>query len=144
MKHGLLIALACLLYSGVVSAEIYKWVDEKGEPHYQDHPRGKITGISMDAKGSKDESVQAKKAKTRKLLKDMSRARKQREKQRHKKLLEQHKQEAKCLKMRSKLRRAEAKLDKDYSEFSNDRPASYAGKKAELNERRKYFDKYCN
>jgi len=144
MKHGLLIALACLLYSGVASAEIYKWVDEKGETHYQDHPRGKVTGISMDEKGSKVESDEAKKIKTRKLLKDMDKARKQREKQRHKKLVEQQKQNEKCLKMRSKLRKAEARLDKDYSEFSNDRPASYARKKAELTERRKFFDKYCN
>jgi len=27
-----------LLLSGIATAEIYKWVDEKGQTHYSDHP----------------------------------------------------------------------------------------------------------
>ena len=144
MKAALLMVVTCLLYSGMAGAEIYKWVDKKGETHFQDHPRGKVTGISMDEGGGKHEIDKSDKIKTQKLIRDMDKARRKREKQRHKKLAEQKKQDEKCLKMRSRLRKAQAKLDKNYSEFSNDRPASYARRKADLEDRKKYLNKYCN
>ena len=141
---SLLVSL--LMISPFAVAEVYKWIDDKGEVHYQDHPRG-----TRDAKISIDENSaatvdaqQLNKLKTKKLIKEMEKARKQREKNRHKKLAAQRKQDDKCLKQRNKLHKLEARMQKHYSEFSNDRPPAYQHQQAELAERRKYLDKYCN
>jgi hypothetical protein len=114
--------------------------------HYQDHPRGSDDDkISIDNSAVDKVDAQAlHKLNTQKLIKDMETSRKQREKSRHKKLVVQRKQDEKCLKQRSKLRKLEAKMQKHYSEFSNDRPASYQRQQAELADRKKYLNEYCN
>jgi hypothetical protein len=142
---GLLLLLSLVLVSGAASAEVYKWVDAKGVVHYEDHPKGgQDEKISIDESAVKVDAQEANKLKTQKLLKDMEKSRKQREKQQHKKLADQRKQDEKCIKERNKLRKLEARMQKKYSEFSNDRPPSYQRQQAELADRKKYLDKYCN
>jgi hypothetical protein len=142
----LLLLLSLLLASPFAFGEVYKWVDEKGEVHYQDHPRG-IQGGKISVDDSHAETVNAQdlnKLKTQKLIKAMEKSRKQREKSRHKKLAAQRKQDERCLKLRDKVRKQEARMQKHYSEFSNDRPPSYQRQQAELADHKKYLDKYCN
>ncbi len=138
--------LSLLLVSTPVFADVYKWVDEKGQVHYQDHPQGTPEGsISIDDGAVEKVDAQAiNQLKTKKLLKDMEKARKQRDKTRRKKELTQRKQEEKCLKQRSQIHKLEARMQKHYSEFSNERPASYEHQSEELAERKKYLDEYCN
>lgn len=143
---AMLIMLSLLLASGYAGAEVYKWVDAKGEIHYEDHPKGTPEGkISTDnGDADKIDYNAINKRKTEEVLKDMEKSRKQREQSRRKKLAEQRKQDEKCLNERNKLRALQARMKKKYSEFSNDRPPSYQRQQAELNERRKYLDNYCN
>jgi hypothetical protein len=142
----LFLLLSLFVASTTAFAEVYKWIDAKGEVHYQDHPRGSDDDkISIDNSAVDKVDAQAlHKLNTQKLIKDMETSRKQREKSRHKKLVVQRKQDEKCLKQRSKLRKLEAKMQKHYSEFSNDRPASYQRQQAELADRKKYLNEYCN
>jgi len=145
MTRPLLILIACVLFTATAGAEVYKWVDEKGVIHYQDHPRGQQAGgISTDEQSTKVDTKEIKKLDSRKVVRDMEKARKRREKERRKKLAERQKQDEKCMILRSKLRKLEAKMDKNYSEFSNDRPPSYQRQQADLTERKKYINKYCN
>lgn len=138
--------LSLLLASAYVCADVYKWVDDKGQVHYQDHPRGSPQGkISIDGNTmEKGDTPEIKELNSKKLLKDMEKARKQREKDRHKKLAAQRKQDEKCLKLRSQIRKLEARMHKGYSEFSNDRPPGYQRQQAELADRKKYVSENCN
>ena len=147
MKASLfLFTLFALLLSGLANAEIYKWVDDKGQVHYQDHPRGDNNEkISVDADSATQKDARAlEKVKTEKLIDAMEKSRQQEAKLRAKKLAEQRKQDEKCLKERSRLHKLEAKLEKNYSEFANKRPASYDREAAELADRKKYIGQYCN
>ena len=141
-----MLLLSLLLASGAASAEVYKWVDAKGQVHYEDHPKGaQDEKISIDdSTADKAGALKINKPDTQKLLKEMEQSRKQREQSRHKKLNAQRKQDQKCLSERNKLRKLEAKMQKKYSEFSNDRPASYQRQEAELEDRKKYLQQYCN
>lgn len=142
----LFILLSLFVISHMASAEVYKWVDDKGQVHYGDHPRGSHDeAISVDAKATQKADVQQlHKIDTDKLIKDMEKSRKQREKARHKKLARQRKDDEKCLKQRNKVRKLEARMHKHFSEFSNDRPAAYQRLQAELKDREKFLDEYCN
>jgi len=135
-----------MLISPPLFADVYKWVDSKGQVHYQDHPQGTPEGkiSTNDSAAEKGDAPAINKLNTKKLIKDMEKARKQRDKTRHKKELAQHRQEAKCLKQRNQIHQLEARMQKHYSEFSNDRPPSYQRQADELAERKKYLDEYCN
>ena len=145
MKGILLLCLLCL--SAMASAEVYKWVDDKGQAHYEDQPKGaqaKKIAVDTGTPGQGD-SEAANQRKTQQVLDDMEKSRKQREKIHQKKRAEQRKQDAKCLTERNKIRKLEARMNKKhYSEFSNNRPASYQRQEAELADRKQYLDKYCN
>jgi|GEM_PF-1804954 len=143
---SLMLLLSLLLVSGAATAEVYKWVDDKGQVHYEDHPKGgQDEKISIDDSASdKVDALKINKPDTQTLLKEMEQSRKQREKTRHKKQNAQRKQDQKCLSERNKLRMLEARMQKKYSEFSNDRPASYKRQEAEVADRKKYLDTYCN
>lgn len=143
----LILLLGMLLISGMVSAKIYKWVDAQGVVHFQDHPRGTAEKFSTDegaGTGSKKRSTAAKQIpKNQKLLKALEKSRKQREKALHKKLAEQRKQDQRCIKLRDQAVKMEARMKKQYSEFSNDRPPSYALQQKKLQQRKKYLDENC-
>jgi hypothetical protein len=143
---GVLLVLSLLLISAAVSAEVYKWVDDKGEVHYGDRPKGdQDAPISIDtSSASKADAQESEKAKTQKLIDAMDKSRKEQAKLNKKKLADQRKQDDKCLKERDKLHKLEAKMQKNYSEFSNDRPASYQHLEAEAADRKKYLQQYCN
>jgi hypothetical protein len=143
---GMWLWLSLFMLCNVASAEVYKWVDDKGEVHFGDSPKG-----SQDAKISIEENAaahtdtaQPTQADTQKLIDSMEQSRKQRAKQRQQQRAAQRKQDEKCLKERNKLRKLETKMQKHYSEFSNDRPASYQHLEAEAAERKKYLQQYCN
>jgi len=141
----LFLLLSLLVASTTAFAEVYKWIDDKGEVHYQDHPQGSDDEkISIDDGAVDKVDTQAlHKLNTQKLIKAMEKSRQLREKNQHKKQIAQRKQDEKCLKQRNKLRKLEARMQKHYSEFSNDRPASYQRQQAELLDRKKYLDEYC-
>jgi hypothetical protein len=145
MKASLLL-VSLMLLSLNANADVYKWVDSKGQVHYGDQPKGdRQEKISIDSSPvEKTDSPAEQQRKTDKLLKDMEKSRKQREKLLHKKRMAQRKQDEKCLKQRNAIRKLEAKMQKHYSEFSNDRPPSYQRQEAELADRKKFVDKYCN
>lgn len=139
-----IVILCLLLTSGLVNAEVYKWVDDKGEVHYEDHPKGETAKISIDAdSAAKVSEPETEKAKTQKLIDAMEKSRKEQAKARKKQLAEQHKQDEKCMKEKNKTRKLEARMQKKYSEFSNDRPDSYNRLEAELADRKKYIAEYC-
>lgn len=142
----LILLLSLLLMSSMVSAKIYKWIDANGEVHYQDHPRGSpevFSTVNTPAKKSTDKSSSGKQANT-KLLKDMEKARKQREHKRKAKLAKQRKQAEKCINYRFKTDRLEARMKNKYSQFSNDRPPEYAQLEKQLKQRKAYLQQYCN
>jgi hypothetical protein len=143
---SMLILCCLLLFTVSVSAEVYKWVDDKGQVHYEDHPKNSHEEkIATDGStAGKLDTREAEQRKTEKLLKQMEKSRKSRQKQRHKKLAKQQKQDEKCLKKRNKIRKLEARMKHNYSEFSNDRPDSYQRLEAEVADRKKYYDKYCH
>lgn len=137
--------LGLMLVSSMTSAEVYKWVDAQGQVHYQDHPRGSTEKFSTDESSSKQTSQAShKKRKTKKLLNAMEKSRKQREQDLHKRLAAQRKQDEKCIKLRDQAGKLEARIKKQYSEFSNDRPPSYDRQQKQLVQRQKYLEKYCN
>ena len=141
-----IVLLCLLLTSGIACAEVYKWVDGKGGVHYEDHPKGgqdeKIS-IDTDSAGKTD-AQGTEKVKTQKLIDAMEKSRKEQTKLRKKRLADQRKQDEKCMKERNKARKLEARMKQNYSEFSNDRPASYQRLEAELEDRKKYLQQYCN
>lgn len=145
MKEFML-AVSLLLLCSTASAEVFKWVDAKGQVHYEDHPKGsQDEKIFIDEGSAGQADTQASdKVKTQKLIDAMDKSRKQQVKLQAKKLADQRKQDEKCLKERNKVRKLEAKMQKNYSEFSNDRPASYQRLEAEVADRKKYLQQYCN
>ncbi len=46
----LLYLVACMLLSGPLAAEIYKWVDEEGVTHYGEHPPANASAIYVDVR----------------------------------------------------------------------------------------------
>lgn len=144
----LILLLGMLLISGMTYAEIYKWVDAQGQVHYQDHPRGTTERFSTDegvgAHTSDTGKTVEQHPQTQKLLKALEKSRKQREQALHKKQVEQRKQDEKCIRLRDQAVKMEARLKKQYSEFSNDRPPSYALQQKKLQQRKQYLEKYCN
>jgi len=141
----LLIFISLLLFHSLACAQVYEWVDDKGQTHFQDHPRGtQEGGIAIDESPVHKDDVRKQEKNTNKLIHDMEKARKQRDKQRHKELAKQRKHDEKCLKLRSQMRKLEARMQKHYHEFSNDRPPSYERQQAELKDRKQYLDEYCN
>lgn len=137
--------LGLLLLCGTAHAEVYKWVDDKGQVHYGDHPKGGGSGeVAIDNKPEDaSPSADSNKHKTEEVLKDMEKSRKQKEKAQKKKYAAQQKQDEKCLQEQNKIRKLEAKMQRDYREFSNDRSDSYKRAEAEVADRRKYIEQYC-
>ena len=143
---AVLLGLSLFLLSVTATGEVYKWVDDKGEVHYGDHPKGvQDAPIAIDANSASTTiSPASEKAKTQKLIEEMDKSRKEQAKLNRKRLADQRKQDDKCLKERSKLHKLEAKMQNNYSEFSNNRPASYQRLEAEAADRKKYLQQYCN
>ena len=141
-----LLVIGMLLIYTVVFADVYKWVDDKGQVHYTDQPKSDHSEkISVEEGGGAGSTTPPpNKTDTQKLIKDLEKSRKQREKARRKKHEAARRQEAKCLQERSKIRKLEARMQKNYHEFSNDRSPAYTRQAAELAERKKHLDKYCN
>lgn len=145
----LILLLGLLLISNMASAEIYKWIDKNGEVHYQDHPRGSQQIFSA-AKTSAKKSTKSlqknvkQKSATAKLLKDMEKSRKQREKVRKAQLAKERKQAEKCINYRFKTDKLAANMKKKYSQFSNDRPPEYTQLQKQLERRKQYLETYCN
>lgn len=143
---GVVILLGLVLVSATTSAEVYKWVDENGQVHYEDHPKDGGPG-KVVIEGAKPDGIdlqEINKRKTQELLEDMEKSRKHKEKEREKKHAEQRKQDEKCLDERNKIRKLEAKMKREHREFSNDRSDSYRHYEAEVTDRQKYINKYCN
>lgn len=144
MKKLILITGLLFFYS-IACAQVYEWVDDKGQKHFQDHPRGtQEGGIAVDESPVNKDDIQQQNQKTKEVIHDLEKARKQREKAQNKELAKRHKQDAKCLKLRSKVRRLEARMKKQYREFNNDRPPSYERQEAELKDRKSYIEDNCN
>lgn len=143
---GLIVFFGLVLVSATTSAEVYKWVDEQGVIHFEDRPKGSGNGeIAIENKKQEGIDLQEiNKRKTQELLDDMEKSRKQKEKEREKKHAEQRKQDEKCIDERNKIRKLEAKMKREHREFSNDRSDSYRRNEAEVADRQKYIDKYCN
>jgi len=142
----LLLLLTLLLWHSLACAEVYEWVDEKGQKHFQDHPRASQEGgISIsDDQNDKADTHKQDMQKTNKLIQDMEKARKQREKAQHKALAQQRKHDEKCFKLKSQARKLEARMQKHYREFSNDRSPAYQRQQVELTDRKKYLEQYCD
>ncbi|MBI1423721.1 MAG: DUF4124 domain-containing protein [Gammaproteobacteria bacterium] len=141
-----LLVIGMLLIYTVVFADVYKWVDDKGQVHYTDKPTSDHSEkISVEDEGVAGSTAPPpKQPDTQKVIKDLEKSRKQREQARHKKHEMERRQEAKCLTERNRIRKLEARMRKNYREFSNDRSPAYARQAAELAERKKHLDKYCN
>jgi len=142
----LLFVISLLLLHSLASAEVYEWVDEKGQKHFQDHPRDTPEGgISIDEEHvEKADTLKQENQKRLEVIKEMENARKQRQKERHKALIKQRKQDEKCLKLQSQVHKLESRMQKHYREFSNDRSPAYERQQAELAERKKFMEQYCN
>lgn len=142
----LTILISMLLISSMASAKIYKWVDGNGVVHFQDHPRGSTEIFSSTAPSDKKAGDRKKNQKpaTSKLLKDMEKSRKQRERARKQEQAKERKQAEQCINYRFQTDKLAARMKKKYSQFSNDRPPEYDRLKKQLDRRRQYLDKYCN
>lgn len=94
--------LALLVYSGMLNAEIFKWVDEDGNTHYGDKPVESAEEVQVDIekKGNLKSSM-SREERQKKLMDsfDDDRAREKKEKDKKK----QHKQ--KCHEAKDKLNR---------------------------------------
>lgn len=60
-KSTVLMTTAALCFSGtVLSGEIYKWTDEKGDVHYEDRPVGEeVQRLSLASKNTDNSAVQS-------------------------------------------------------------------------------------
>jgi len=142
----LTILMVMLLISSMAMAKIYKWVDANGVVHFQDHPRGSTEIFSTTETSAKKTGEKKKNQKpaTTKLLKEMEKSRKQRERARKQEQAKARKQAEQCINYRFKTDKLAAKMKKKYSQFNNDLPPEYDRLKKQLDRRQQYLDKYCN
>ena len=146
LSSGIVFSVFIWLNPSSATAEIYKWVDEKGNVHYGDKPtsKGKPIDVSEAAAKTGNRPAQDREERRRRLLQAMDEDRldKKTREAREKKQKAQHR--AQCVNAKDRLRRYEQAgslydLDKDGNRItlSNERRARAT------NKLRASIKKYC-
>lgn len=145
----ILMAYILLITAMPVFADVYKWIDDKGQVHYGDKPSDvtEMEEMKLDNKASSGVALDddSRDEKRQRLLDTMQEDRQEKEQQREKNRIEKENRQRRCVYLRDRLRRAQAangiyRLDKDGNRvFLTD-----AGRQQSEENLRAQINKNCN
>lgn len=149
MQHkACLCALLMLCTAPLMAAEskIYKWVDEQGQVHYGDAPKGKQSGVRTgddNAVTSESPTVTAP-DRQQKLIQSLEADRRAREEEKAKKQQQREELERRCYQARDRLRQYESSSHLyDLDAEGKRRVLSDSERKSAEDKLRSDIDKYC-
>ncbi len=146
MRYLILLVL-CIVVMPLQAEKIYKWVDDKGQVHYGDAPRGAQTGVKTEPASTTDSTttiINDVQQDQRKLSRSLEEDRRTREEEKAKKQQQAADRQQRCHRARDLIKRYESSshlYDLDASgnrQVLNDEQRKTAEEKL-----RKDIEKYC-
>lgn len=144
-----LLVIVLLVTGSVTQAEIYRWVDEKGQVHYGDRPQQKQNSqqIKIKPKPASNSSGAPRnlQQEQQKFLRSLEAERQEREEQRARQAKQDEEKQKKCHKARDDLRLySETNILYELDKNGQRRTLNDQEYKNVLAETQKLIDKYCN